>query len=114
MNAFGEKLRKLRQEASLTQRELGKKVGVSHQVISNLERGYTTGISYDLLSSIADALGVSVKEFSNETQKKTAHSDRRSLSPSQQRLLIESWGLGDTDIEKVIEYAALLKLKRTE
>lgn len=56
MTGFGEALREQRNFKGLTQAELGKKVGVSAQVISNMERGVTTSLDPDLLKSVASAL----------------------------------------------------------
>lgn len=41
MNNIGERIKELRQEAGLTQLQLGKEIGCSGQVISNIERGYS-------------------------------------------------------------------------
>lgn len=58
---FGSRLRECRKAKKLRQVDLGRKVGVTGQVISNLERGYTTGSSPEMLKDIADALDVSVE-----------------------------------------------------
>ena len=58
---FGSRLRECRKAKKLRQVDLGKIVGVTGQVISNLERGYTTGSSPEMLKDIADALDVSVE-----------------------------------------------------
>lgn len=58
MTNFNETLKSYRKLKKITQAELGKKVGVSSQVVSNWERGYTTGMSADMINKIADALGV--------------------------------------------------------
>lgn len=47
----------------MTQTELGKRVHKSSQVISNWERGYTTGISADDLHHLAIALDTDVQFF---------------------------------------------------
>ena len=39
MNKVGNKIKELRQEAGLTQLQLGKEIGCSGQVVSNIERG---------------------------------------------------------------------------
>ncbi len=54
---IGENIRRLREEAGLTQRELAKKAGVSHSYISEVERGSTVP-SVRLIEKIAKALGV--------------------------------------------------------
>lgn len=57
---FGQRLRAFRKDVGLTQKELAVKIGVSAQVISNWERGYTTGVDTNALSSISEVLGCSV------------------------------------------------------
>lgn len=57
---FGQRLRACRKDVGLTQKELAVKIGVSAQVISNWERGYTTGVDTNALSSISEVLGCSV------------------------------------------------------
>lgn len=59
MPGFNEMLRNYRKKQNLTQAELAKRVGVSGQVISNWERGYTTGISAEMINKLADALNTS-------------------------------------------------------
>ena len=59
--SFGTKLKEARTNKHLRQSDLGKLVGVSGQVISNLERGYTTGSSPDMIKKLATALDVSTE-----------------------------------------------------
>lgn len=68
MPEFNENLRTRRKLKGLTQGELGKLVGVSSQVISNWERGYTTGMSADMITSLAKALGVSTEYLLGSTK----------------------------------------------
>lgn len=56
--AFGERLRKQRQQAHLTQEQLATRVGLSRTSITNIEKG-TQHISLHLLLELAKALGVS-------------------------------------------------------
>ena len=53
----GEKIKFLRSEAKLSQTALAKMVGVSGQVISNIERGYTRPPS-ELVNKLASCFGV--------------------------------------------------------
>lgn len=59
MNAFEKRLKSCRKKAGYSQKELGQILGVSGQVISNWERGYTTGISSEMISKISSVLNVS-------------------------------------------------------
>ena len=56
---FGERILRLRKKRGWSQRELGKHVGTSDQVISRYERGEMTP-SVEAAARIAEALGVSL------------------------------------------------------
>lgn len=56
---LGERIKKIRQDKKITQKELGKKTGLSTQVISNIERGVTQPSAADM-SNIAQALNISI------------------------------------------------------
>lgn len=61
-NQVGERIRKFRQEAGLSQEGLAELVGVSFQQIQKYESGYTT-LNITKLQQIADALKVPVTDF---------------------------------------------------
>lgn len=63
---FGSQLKKYRKAKKMTQVDLGSRVGLSGQVISNLERGYTTGLSPEMIQNIASVLDVSISELTSE------------------------------------------------
>lgn len=52
--SIDDNIRKRRKELKLTQTKLGQLVHKSSQVISNWERGYTTGITIEDLIALAD------------------------------------------------------------
>jgi transcriptional regulator with XRE-family HTH domain len=52
----------LREAASLTQKELGDKVGTQYQNIARLERG-DRGPSWEMVVKLANALGVEPNNF---------------------------------------------------
>lgn len=64
---FGDRLKAARKDKHLKQSELGLKIGVSGQVISNLERGYTTACSPQMLRNLANVLNVSVEYLTDNT-----------------------------------------------
>ena len=66
--SIGNKIRQRRKELGLTQAELGKRVHKSSQVISNWERGYTTGIAADDLQQLSAALDTDMRFFVPATQ----------------------------------------------
>lgn len=57
--SMSERIRTARKNKGLTQRELGKAIGKSAQVISNWERNYTLGITQDDLLRLSNVLNVS-------------------------------------------------------
>lgn len=61
--SIGDKIRQRRKELGVTQAKLGKLVHKSAQVISNWERGYTTGISAEDLHHLAIALDTDLQFF---------------------------------------------------
>ncbi len=69
---IGYKIKQRRKELDLTQVELGQKVHKSSQVISNWERGYTTGIVSEDLQELSLALSVPVEYFVSGDKTKTA------------------------------------------
>ena len=63
MTEFKDALKSARKYKGLTQEQLGKKIGVSSQVVSNWERGYTTSLSPEMLNDIAKALDTTPEVF---------------------------------------------------
>jgi transcriptional regulator with XRE-family HTH domain len=59
---IGKRLKSIRLQAGLSQRELAEKVGISAQTISKYERGLDTPGSADLIR-LAKAFGVRVEYF---------------------------------------------------
>ena len=65
---FGQYFRELRRENKFTQRELAKKIGVSHTYISKIENGHYVP-SIPVLKRIADGLEKRLTiEFIDETE----------------------------------------------
>ena len=60
---IGHKIKQRCKELKLTQVELAEKIKKSSQVVSNWERGYTPGISYEDLRKLSMALSVPVDYF---------------------------------------------------
>jgi len=59
---FGRRLRQLRRKSSLTQERLAESIGVSVDLVSNIERGINAP-SFTTLEKLALILNVPVKEF---------------------------------------------------
>ena len=71
---LGDKIRIARENAGLTQEELGKRCGTTKQTIYNDEIGKVTNIPLDRLEMIAEAVGVSsstVLGWANDQDKPT-------------------------------------------
>lgn len=56
MLQVGERIKSLRLQNKLTQKELAEKVGVTHEWICKIERGKAKNITISLLNSIVDNL----------------------------------------------------------
>jgi transcriptional regulator with XRE-family HTH domain len=56
MLQVGERIKNLRLQNKLTQKELANKVGVTHEWICKIERGKAKNITISLLNSIVDNL----------------------------------------------------------
>ena len=65
---FGERLKKLRQEKSVTQAELAKRIGVSPAAISRYESGERTRLSQPTIFAIANALHITWQELVYDTE----------------------------------------------
>ena len=61
--SIGDRIKERRRYLGLTQIELGQRIHKSSQVVSNWERGYTTGISAEDLQLLAQALATDIAFF---------------------------------------------------
>lgn len=93
-----ENLTRIREERGLTQKELGRLIGVAEATISNYENGKREP-KLDKLVALADALNVSIDELVRGKEKEprpevrtrlenVAISDLAGLSPSEQKIAI--------------------------
>jgi transcriptional regulator with XRE-family HTH domain len=58
----GEKLKRLREEKGMTQRELAEKVNINQSMIAQIERG-TKNMSIELGEDVAKILGCEIGDF---------------------------------------------------
>lgn len=72
---LGEKIKIARDNAGLTQEELGKKCGTTKQTIFKYETGVVTNIPIDRLELIAEAVGVSAASLLGWESKQPTVSD---------------------------------------
>ena len=63
-------LKKLRQQAGLTQGELAERIGKSQGYIGDLERGDRRGLTVTTLEHLADALGCTTDELLGRSKPK--------------------------------------------
>ena len=110
--SIGDKIRHRRKELGLTQSELGQRVHKSSQVISNWERGYTTGIAPDDLLSLASALNTDIHFFIPAGQSAasfmiadsmTAVYEQPALSDKRLKSLIDAYPHLDEKSKQIIE-----------
>lgn len=85
----GERIKRVRKQARLTQAQLANKAHVSSQVISNWERGYTTPNSEDI-KNLAAALKCSVEELLGNVEKTISNNEETEF---------EAW-VNDPEIDK--------------
>lgn len=63
MGLFGDRLRELRIEAGLTQKELAERSGLSFQAVRDLEQGVNFDPGWSSVVAMAEALGVTLDAF---------------------------------------------------
>ena len=110
-NMFAEKLRKLRIGKGLSQEELGLILGYSRTAVSAYELARNEP-SFDDLKKISTYFCVTTDYLLDNDKKIETTQNEQSLTPKQKELLAESSGLTDDDVNKVLEYAQLLKNQR--
>lgn len=101
---IGEKIRKIRKENGLTQKQLGEKLGVSYQMIAQYENGKRNP-KIDTIEKIADALEVSKNSFyDNFTQLEKGEMVKSDLIDIIKKLNLEVERITDKDgnIEKAL------------
>jgi len=64
--AFGRRLRELREQAGLTQAQLGERAGMLYQTVAKLERAEREP-TWQTFIKLADALGVDLNTFRGQT-----------------------------------------------
>ena len=76
---IGERIKELRAEANLRQSELGKAIGFSGQVVSNVERGYSFP-STEFVNRSAACFGVPADYILGRTTSRYAVADPKEVS----------------------------------
>lgn len=89
----GDRIRRLRKEKGWKQTDLGKRVNVSSQVISNWERGYTD-LSHSDIISLAEALDTSTDyllEKTDNPDKMGEEEFRKMLDDPMTNIMFDDW-----------------------
>ncbi len=108
---LGERIKYLRKNAHLNQRELAELLKISHSTLSLYESGQRTP-NDSVKIKIADFFNVSVDYLvGHKSEESVAF---KNLSKSQVYLLKVSENLDEKDLEKVFEYAELLSIKKLQ
>ena len=118
--SIGDKIRQRRKELGMTQSELGKRIHKSSQVVSNWERGYTTGITAEDLQQLGAALDTDVHFFVPSssvhfpwglmTAESTNGYLRKASPDGRLKTLIEAYPRLDEKSKNIIE--AIVKLSK--
>lgn len=103
--SFGHNLKILREEKQLSQRALGELLGISGKVIVYYETGKRFPQEVETYVKFANFFKVSVDWLFDRTE------IRSFLKNGEHIISIDSEGLSSEDIEKIKEYASLLKNK---
>lgn len=108
---IGETIKKLREQADLTQTQFAEKAGVSLPYISQLEDGRYKSISLKTSRGLADGLGLSLRDFLNKMGF-LENNDSTSFQMIPQ--MFRSKGFSNEQVEEIMRFADYLKTKTKE
>lgn len=69
--SFGDKVRRRRLEEGLSQEELAKRVGISRNYLSEIERGLATNLSWQVMERLTTELGLRAEQTPSEETRTT-------------------------------------------
>lgn len=107
--AFGDRLRKLREQKGITQKELGKVINTSDRVIGYYEANNRFPKDEFILKALADFFDVSVDFLVGRNSSNTSKSEFIEESEAVYNFNFE--GLPPEAIKKIQEYIELIRLK---
>ncbi|RCX18906.1 helix-turn-helix protein [Anaerobacterium chartisolvens] len=102
---FAEKIKKLRKEKNLSQEELGKAIDIPYRVIGFYETNKRFPQEKETLIKFADFFNVSIDWLLGRTEIRSFSKDGSNI------IYIDSEGLSQEDMDKIKEYASMLKNK---
>lgn len=116
---LGNKLKRLREKLDLTQKELAKQVGISHSLIGQIETDRIKP-SLDTLSSLAEAMGVSMCYFLMEEDEEELYLDYRLAAdirealrrPVLQQVVRALAGWGEMEIKGLLDFLNIMNETR--
>ena len=114
---LGEKIKFLREQYNMTQTDVAKKIGVATQTVFKYEKNIVTNIPLDTIEKLASIFCVTPAylmgwEDEQSATKKEQPASEPLLTDEHKRILASVSDLPQEDIEKVIDYALLLKKAR--
>jgi transcriptional regulator with XRE-family HTH domain len=119
MTPFGERLRKLRAERGMTQKQMAAEIGVSAAYLSALEHGYRGVPAWVLLQRIIACLNI-IWDEADELQRLALQSapkvtiDTSGMDPRATELAnLLSGAIADLDDEQLDRLIAMLRDRRT-
>ncbi|MMZ52796.1 HTH-type transcriptional regulator ImmR [compost metagenome] len=111
MSTFGSRLRELRTNKKLSQKELANYFKISESAVGMYERDQREP-SFELIERIADFFEVSTDYLlGRENEPKKLSFDDLDMRESENLFFFNRDGMSDEDIEKIKEYIELLRMK---
>lgn len=112
IHLFGDRLKELRKEHSLTQEDIGNLCEVAPQTISNWEKNITQP-PFEIVNKLAEHFGVTIDYLLNFTQKDADNMER--LKQALKEAGMWDYDIDDMsreDFEKAMKIVAMLKEKK--
>lgn len=106
---FGDRLKELREEKGITQKDLGKVINISDRVIGYYESNDRFPKDEKILKMLADYFNVSVDYLVGRTNPRNLQNELIAEAKSTYNLNVQ--GLPAEAIEKIEEYIELIRLK---
>ena len=114
MASIGDRIKSLRESEGLTQIQLSKKLNISNTTLSQYESGVRVP-SDEIKTKIAIIFDVSLDYLMGRTDIRTTMSKSgQQLTEEQKAVLLSVSDLSVSDLQKVIDYAELLKLRQSQ
>jgi transcriptional regulator with XRE-family HTH domain len=102
MSELGQRIRQARQSRNVTAAQLAERIGVSANYISELERGIKKNPSMNVISGMADVLGLPVDYFFGvNTERRIQQYIPRDLSSYVQETILQPYGAASDRLEEV-------------